>query len=121
MDISLTINSNEIREYIAEDGISVSTEERVAKTVTTLDGTEYTHYVTKYKLDISLLDNLIGSKFTILKSYLATNPAAVTFSNFETGLTFSGTFYIKDLKYQLKKSYGGDAILSGVSFSLIER
>jgi len=121
MDISLTINSNEIREYIKEDGISVSTEDRVTKTVTTLDGTEYSHSIKKYRLDISLLDNLIASKFTIFKTYMATNPATVTFSNYETGLTLSGTFYIKDLKYQLKKSYGGDAILSGVSFSLVER
>lgn len=121
MEISLKLNSHEIREFIKEDGVHVSTDKRVSKTVTALDGTDFRRYKAKYRIEVEVLDDLISDNLSILKSYMTPNPAAVSFSNYETGETFSGTFYVSDLTHNIKKSYGGRALLKGISFLLEEK
>lgn len=121
MNVSVIINSHEIREYIAEGGLSIGTENRIERSVVTMDGTKYKLTVPKRKIDVTIIDNLLASNLTTLKGYLATNPAIVSYSNYETGATGSGTFYVNDFKYNIKKGYGSDALITGASFSLEEQ
>ena len=120
MRISLVTNNHEICDYVAADGVSVSTETRNEKTVTTLDGTLYKSSVEKLKLSITCLD-MSDSQWHTLSSWLKPSPITIAYTNLETGQTVSGLFYVTDRQYQAKKTVGTITYLTGISFTLTEK
>lgn len=121
MQVSLVINGHEVRGYIAEDGVNVSEVERLKKTITTLDGRIHQSRIVKHKISVTLLD-MSDSQWETLVGYFDTNPVVVNYSNFETGLTLTGPFYVTGLgKYKIKKGIGTMAYLNSLGFDLEEQ
>lgn len=122
MRVSLIINGHEVGDYIAEGGISFDQEERYSKELTTMNGTKYQKKIYKRTISVTLLDNLYDGSFQTLCGWFSTNPAAVTYSNLETGLAVTGTFYISEPKYNAKKALTDTiTLVSGGSFDLTEQ
>lgn len=130
MTCSLIINGKDFTKYLKEDGISFGKTMRVTKTLTVMDGTLYKKEIEKRVIEVSLFDDLYDSitingetdGFTALCSYLKTNPATVSYTDFENGTTITNKlFYINDLKYSITKTMGGVTVINGATFSLEEK
>ena len=120
MRISLLTNGHQICDYIAADGVDVSTVVRVEKSITTLDGTLYSKGVDKWQLNITCLD-MSDSQWQTLCSWLKPSPIQIMYTNLDTGATVTGYFYVKDKKRKAKKTIGQMTYLTGLSFTLEEK
>lgn len=120
MKASLTINSFELGDYIVEDGIKITNEVRSSKSIITADGQKWYQAITKKTIEVTLSD-LFDDVYTSLCAHFSPNPAAVTFSDFETGQTYSGTFYVSELSQGVKKSISTITYLDDLSLRLEEK
>lgn len=120
MRISLLTNGHQICDYIAADGVDISTIRRVEKSITTLDGTLYTKGVDKFQINLTCLD-MSDSQWATLCSYLRPSPIEVVYTNLDTGESLVSTFYVKDKKRKAKKTIGSLTYMTGLSFTLEEK
>lgn len=120
MRISLLTNGHQICDYIAEDGVDVSTVTRVEKSITTLDGTLHTKGVDKFQINLTCLD-MSDSQWQTLCSYLSPSPIQISYTNLDTGESLTSTFYVKDKIRKAKKTIGQLTYLTGLSFTLEEK
>lgn len=120
MRISLVTNGHQICDYIASDGVDISTISRCEKSIITLDGTLYTQSVDKTQFNITCLD-MSDSQWQTLCSWLTPSPISMTYTNLDTGTSVSGYFYVKDKKKKAKKTIGTMTYLTGLSFTLEEK
>lgn len=120
MRISLITNGHQICDYIAADGVDISTVTRVEKSITTLDGTLYTKGVEKTQINITCLD-MSDSQWQTLCSWLKPSPITLNYTNLDNGTTITGQFYVKDKKRKAKKTIGSLTYMTGLSFTLEEK
>lgn len=120
MRISLLTNGHQICDYIAQDGVDISTITRNEKSITTLDGTLYMRNVEKIQLNITCLD-MSDSQWKTLCSYLTPSPITLSYTNLDNGTTITGQFYVKDKKRKAKKTIGSLTYMTGLSFTLEEK
>lgn len=120
MKVSLTINGLNFGPYIAESGIQTSSILRNEKSIVTMDGVLHKTGIKKNKIQVSLLD-MPDDEFHTLGTYLATNPATVSYTDLDSAETSSGQYYISDFSYTAKKAVGTLTVVTGGSFTLEEK
>lgn len=121
MRIPLTINGVDFTSWIAEDGLSFSTIERIRKSITVLSGTEYRATIEKTKIDVNLLD-LPDKEFAKAINALKINyPAIVTYGDKDNRIRSSIRFYASSPTAKAKKVVGNTTYWSGISFTLEEK
>lgn len=121
MRFQLIVNSFDVTSYIKEGGIDISYVDRVTRSVETMDGKKHYASIQKLKISVSLLDRLYDTSYQLLASTLTTNPASVSYTNFDTGSVYTGTFYIFDKSHKPFKSFAGVTLINDGSFTLEEQ
>ena len=121
MRASLVINGTEFGHYIPEDGLSFSTDRRNERTVVTLDGTKWMTYKEKINISATLLDMPDDIYKTLMTAIKMANPASISVSNFDTGETATGYYYITDHPYTVNQSIGTLTYLNSLSLTLEEK
>ncbi len=90
------------------------------KSITTMDGTEWMNEKRRHKAAIKILD-MSAEQYAEYAAFLATNPAAITYSDSEDGTVKTSTFYITDIKHTKHKVAAGVTYLTGISFNISEK
>lgn len=114
----LKINGQDLTGLIAIDGLKQSTLLRQAKTVVTLDGTEYRGNIPKRQLDVQLVE-MRADRLTEIVSKI-TQPSSVTYVDRHLGQV-TKDFWVDGLASADKIVQAGLSYIDGVSFSLVER
>ena len=121
MRVSLIINGKQFGDYIKQGGVSFSYETRNEKSIVAKDGTKYMNDIKKHVLNVNLLDRLFDEYYTELVAYLSPNPATVSFTNFDTGEAYTGSFFVSDVSKQAEEAFDDFTIITGASFILTEK
>ena len=121
MRASLVINGTEFGDYIEEDGLDFSIDKRNERTIITLDGTKWMTYKEKINVSAKLLDMPDDVYKTLMTTIKIANPANVSISNFDTGETATGYYYITDHPYTVNQSIGTLTYLNSLSLTLEEK
>lgn len=122
MRYSLVVNGHEIGNYIAGNGVHISKDERVSKSVVTMAGIKFSHSIEKINMDVTLM-NMPDSYFTTISTWLKlASPATVSYTDFEQGQTLNNRlFYVHNLTHEANEVIGDVTYLTGISFSMEER
>ncbi len=124
MKASLNLNGIEIGEYAAQSGFKVSEVSRRKRSVVTLDGTDFVSEIIKHKIEVTLLDMSDYQLKTVLQA-IKSRPVSGTYSDFDTGTTFTGYFNISNVSYSARKAIGTGVTamtyMTGISFTAEER
>ena len=115
-----SINGKSFLSIVQKDGLDVSRAEVNKKSVITMDGTEWASEKKRHTISVKLMD-MSSEQFSEYAAYLATNPAAVVYTDSEDGLVHNGTFYISNIRHVKRKVITGVTYLTGLSFDLSEK
>lgn len=90
------------------------------KSVITMDGTEWAKEKVRHKAEVKLMD-MSAEQYAQYASALATNPGSVTYTDAESGIIRTGTFYFTDIKHTKHKVMAGVIYLAEISFNISEK
>lgn len=119
MQVKVVINGVSHAEWLAEGGYVLTPLLRQARSVITIDGTDWRTQIEKHQLDLSYVE-LRDNTLATLKASLLTNPATVTFTDDE-GNDLTRIMYITGPTVTAKTVKGGNTYYSGVSLTLEEK
>lgn len=120
MRFQLIINDLDITSYIKEGGVDISYVTRNERNVVTMDGVRHYAAREKLKLSISLLDRLYDSAYNDVATELQSGPVSISYTEFDSGATITGSFYVFDRKHKPFKSFAGHTLINDSGFTLEE-
>lgn len=115
-----SINGKSFLNILQYDGLEFSRAEVNKKSVVTMDGTEWAKEKKRHTASVKVMD-MSSAQWAEYATYLATNPAQITYKDDEDGKVKTGTFYITNIKQTKRRVIPGLTYLTGISFELSEK
>ena len=119
MQVKVVINGVSHAEWLAEGGYVLTPLLRQARSVVTIDGTDWRTQIKKHQIDLSYVE-LRDSTLVTLANSLKPNPATVLFTD-DNGMDITRTMYVSGPIVTAKTVRGGNTYYSGASITLEER
>lgn len=120
MKTVLTINNLDFLPFLAEDGIQYSQENRLERSVITLNGRLHKKERRAFPMNVTCLA-VTDEALSMMLGALSVSPAQVSFVERETQAVYNALFYVDGISYTESQMMEHGTVIKELTFTLTPR
>ena len=120
MKTVLTINDLDFLPFLAEDGIQYNQENRLERSVITLNGRLHKKEKRSFSMSVTCLA-VTDEALSMMLGALSVSPAQVLFVERETQSIWSGLYYVDGISYTESQMMDHGTVIKELTFTLTPR